>query len=174
MAVLIAIYIEIVLNTDKILSPKKRYMARSQNSFIKKLKAEKKRKKKQEKFQKKMEKKNAETSGDLKDMIAYVDQFGNPTDTPPDPSEKEEIEAEDIVLGIPPKSESDEVTVNEGTVSFFDDSKGFGFIKVKGSQESLFTHVSRHEDEIKEGNLVSFDVEPGDRGPVAVNVRIKK
>ena len=79
MAVLIAIYIEIVLNTDKILSPKKRYMARSQNSFIKKLKAEKKRKKKQEKFQKKMEKKNAETSGDLKDMIAYVDEDGNLT-----------------------------------------------------------------------------------------------
>jgi cold shock CspA family protein len=148
-------------------------MGRSHESFSKREKEKKKQKRKEEKLKRKEERKE-EGATSFDDMIAYVDDKGNIVDTPPDPTEKEEIEAEDIVLGIPKKSESDEVTVNEGTVSFFDDSKGFGFIKVKGSQESLFTHVSRHEDEIKEGNLVSFDVEPGDRGPVAVNVRIKK
>jgi len=148
-------------------------MGRSHESFSKREKEKKKQKRKEEKLKRKEERKE-EGATSFDDMIAYVDDKGNIVDTPPDPTDKEEIEAEDIVLGIPPKSESDEVTVNEGTVSFFDDSKGFGFIKVKGSQESLFTHVSRHEDEIKEGNLVSFDVEPGDRGPVAVNVRIKK
>ena len=148
-------------------------MGRSHESFSKREKEKKKQKRKEDKLKRKEERKeDGATSFD--DMIAYVDGKGNIVDTPPDPSEKEEIEAEDIVLGIPPKSESDEATVNEGTVSFFDDSKGFGFIKVKGSQESLFTHISRHEDEIKEGNKVSFDVEPGDRGPVAVNVRIMK
>ena len=57
-------------------------MARSQNSFMKKLKAEQKRKKKMEKFEKKMERKNQEKSGKLADMIAYVDADGNITNEP--------------------------------------------------------------------------------------------
>jgi hypothetical protein len=65
-------------------------MARSQNSFLKKVKAEKKRKKKKEKFEKKMEKKNQPTSGKLKDMLAYVDENGNITTE--NPEEKEENE----------------------------------------------------------------------------------
>lgn len=65
-------------------------MARSQNKYIKKQKADKKRKKKEAKFQKKMEKKNKDTSGDLKDMIAYVDEFGNITSEPPEKETKEE------------------------------------------------------------------------------------
>lgn len=68
-------------------------MSRSQNSFIKKQKAEKKRKKQKEKFERKVDKKNQETSGDLDDMIAYVDEFGNITDEPPEEktTEKEQI-----------------------------------------------------------------------------------
>ncbi len=57
-------------------------MARSQNSFIKKLKAEKKRKKREEKFQKKLERKNKEKSGDLESMMAYLDEDGNITTKP--------------------------------------------------------------------------------------------
>jgi hypothetical protein len=52
-------------------------MARSQNSFIKKLKAEKKKKKKREKFERKLEKKTEPSSGKLDDMLAYVDEEGN-------------------------------------------------------------------------------------------------
>lgn len=63
-------------------------MARSQNSFIKKLKAEKKAKKKQEKFKKKLEKKDKETSGDLENMMAYVDEFGNITSEPIEPEQE--------------------------------------------------------------------------------------
>lgn len=59
-------------------------MARSQNSFIKKTKAEKKKKKQKEKFQKKLEKKNQPKSGDLENMLAYVDEFGNITTDPPE------------------------------------------------------------------------------------------
>ena len=52
-------------------------MARNQNSFIKKQKAEKKRKKRQEKIQKKIDRKNKETDGSLDNMIAYLDEDGN-------------------------------------------------------------------------------------------------
>ena len=58
-------------------------MARSQNSFIKHQKAEKKRKKRQEKIQKKIDKKDQETTS-MDDMIAYVDEFGNILDSPPE------------------------------------------------------------------------------------------
>lgn len=70
------------------------------NAFIKRQKAEIKRKKKLEKQLRKEDKKNEETSGDLQDMIAYVDEFGNILEEPPEdqeavltpdsPSEKEE------------------------------------------------------------------------------------
>ena len=58
-------------------------MSGSQNSFIKKKKAEAKRKKKKAKFEKRLEKKNQPKSGKLDDMIAYVDEFGNFTSEPP-------------------------------------------------------------------------------------------
>lgn len=64
-------------------------MSRSQNSFIKHQKAEKKRKKRQEKIQKKIDKKDQEKNT-MGDMIAYVDEFGNITDEPPtEENEKE-------------------------------------------------------------------------------------
>ncbi len=62
-------------------------MVKSQNSFIKKQKAEKKRKKKQEKMQKRLDKESG--SGALEDMIAYVDEFGNITSEPPEEPKEE-------------------------------------------------------------------------------------
>lgn len=148
-------------------------MGRSNESWSKREKEKKKQKKKEEKLKKKEARKEENSGKDFDDMIAYVDEYGNITDTPPDPSQREEIDAEDIVLGIPPKSEREE-EVNEGTVKFFDDSKGYGFITVKGTGESLFTHIKSHIDEIKEGNRVTFDIAPGEKGPVAINVKVLK
>ena len=96
-------------------------MAKSQQTFGKREK-EKKRLKKREEKQKKKEARKAEAKeagGGI--PFAYVDQFGNLTDTPPDPSEKVKIDAEDIVLGIPQKEESDEEfdPVRKGKVAFF-------------------------------------------------------
>ncbi len=68
-------------------------MGRSQNSFIKNQKANRKKKKRQEKLQKKFDKKEQETSGKLDDMIAYVDEFGNIVDEKPEepkPTKKED------------------------------------------------------------------------------------
>lgn len=59
-------------------------MAGTQNSFIKKKKAEAKKKKRQAKFEKRLEKKNQPKSGKLSDMLAYVDEFGNISDEPPE------------------------------------------------------------------------------------------
>jgi len=58
----------------------------------------------------------------------------------------------------------------EGTVKFFNDSKGFGFIKHNDSDQETFVHVSGLIDEIRENDKVKFDVERGKKGLNAVNV----
>ncbi|TNF43930.1 MAG: cold-shock protein [Cytophagales bacterium] len=60
-------------------------MSKNQNTFIKKQKAELKRRKQKEKFEKKLERKAQPKDGSLDNMIAYVDEFGNISDTPPEP-----------------------------------------------------------------------------------------
>lgn len=62
-------------------------MARSQNSFMKKQREKKKQKKKEEKQQRKQERQENATGGSLDEMIAYVDEFGNITSTPPNEDE---------------------------------------------------------------------------------------
>lgn len=145
-------------------------MAKSQQTFNKIEKEKKKQKKREEKKKKKEERK---ASGETAAEFAYVDEFGNLTDTPPDPSKKVEIEAEDIEIGIPKKEDSEEEEKdfrNEGKVSFFDHSKGFGFIIDSRTQEKYFVHVTGLLDEIQENDLVSFELEKGQRGMNAVRV----
>ena len=59
-----------------------------------------------------------------------------------------------------------------GVVKFFNETKGFGFIKVDGSSEEIFVHVSGLQDEIRQDDQVTFDVERGKKGMNAVNVRL--
>jgi CspA family cold shock protein len=61
--------------------------------------------------------------------------------------------------------------MHTGTVKFFNETKGFGFIKVDGTNEELFVHVSGLIDQIKEGDRVYFQKEQGKKGMVAVQVR---
>ena len=66
-----------------------------------------------------------------------------------------------------------EDTLRTGTVSFFNDSKGYGFIKDQVSQESIFVHANALNGlTLKEGNKVNFEVEPGQKGPTAVRVKM--
>jgi aspartokinase-like uncharacterized kinase len=58
-------------------------MAKSNNSFIKKQKADKKKKKRQEKIQRKQDRKDTPGGGNWEDMIAYIDENGNLSDKPP-------------------------------------------------------------------------------------------
>jgi cold shock CspA family protein len=149
-------------------------MGRSQQTFSKSEK-EKKRLKKREDKRKKMEarKLDREENGTDGIPLAYVDHNGNLTDTPPDPSMKIKVKAKNIVLGVPQKEESDEVwdPVRNGKVSFYDSSKGFGFIIDTETNEKHFTHVSGIIDEITENDKVTFELEKGQRGMNAVKVK---
>jgi len=60
----------------------------------------------------------------------------------------------------------------EGTVKFFNETKGFGFIKPSDSGEDIFVHSSGLIDQIRENDNVEFDVEEGKKGMNAVNVRV--
>lgn len=60
---------------------------------------------------------------------------------------------------------------NTGTVKFFNDAKGFGFIVEEGSNQEHFVHISGCIDEIREGSRVEFDLENGKKGLNAVNVK---
>ncbi|MFA8436247.1 MAG: cold-shock protein [Marinifilaceae bacterium] len=60
----------------------------------------------------------------------------------------------------------------QGTVKFFNESKGFGFIKPDDSSEDIFVHVSGLIDEIQENDQVEYDVEKGRKGLNAVNVKV--
>ena len=146
-------------------------MAKSQQTFNKKEKEKNRLKKQKEKQQRREERKaNAKKGGSLDDMIAYVDANGNIIDTPPDPAEKEKIDPSTIEISIPRKEESEEDLIRTGIVEFFNDAKGFGFIKDLDSREKIFVHVNNLKEEIKEGNRVSFEVEQGLKGPNAVRV----
>jgi cold shock CspA family protein len=150
-------------------------MAKSQQTYNKGEK-EKKRLKKREEKRKKMEarKLDAKENGKKGIEFAYVDFNGNLTDTPPDPSQKVVVDVEDIEISIPKMLDSDRVEVDpirKGTVSFFDTSKGFGFIIDTENNEKYFTHVSGIIDEIAENDKVTFELEKGQRGMNAVRVK---
>jgi cold shock CspA family protein len=147
-------------------------MAKSQETFNKKEVRNKKEKKRKDKEQKRLDKKDVEKSSSLEDMMMYVDENGNLTSTPPDPTKKKKVSLSDIEISIPKRSDLDVVdSVRKGVVSFYNDAKGFGFIKDLETQQSVFFHVNNLKDEVKENNIVSFEVEMGPKGATAVNVR---
>lgn len=146
-------------------------MARSQESFNKKEKEKKRLKKKKEKQQKREERKLNTEGGGPDSMIAYVDENGNITDTLPDPTKKKKIDAKSIEIGIPKKEEGEVPSIRKGRVEFFNDSKGFGFIKELGTQEKFFVHVNGLIEEIVENDMVTFELERGLKGMNAVRVK---
>lgn len=62
--------------------------------------------------------------------------------------------------------------MQQGTVKFFNETKGFGFITPSNGGADVFVHVSGLIDEIRENDIVSYDMEEGRRGPNAVNVKV--
>ncbi len=146
-------------------------MARSSATFSKREKEKKRRQKQQEKQARKEERKANASGGGLDNMMAYVDENGVITDTPPDPSNKIEVDAEEIVLGIPKKEEEDVPAERTGRIDFFDTSKGFGFINEDGTPERYFVHISGMIDEVGENDKVVFEIEKGPKGLNAVRVK---
>ena len=149
-------------------------MAKSQETFGKKEREKKRLKKRQDKLLKAQERKDSNLKGTgLDNMFAYVDEFGQLSDTPPDPTVKKvEIDVDSIVIGASVREPEEEVDpVHKGIVEFFNDAKGFGFIKDKVSHEKFFVHMSGLIDDIKEGNAVTFELEQGQKGLNAVKVK---
>lgn len=62
--------------------------------------------------------------------------------------------------------------MQEGIVKFFNNEKGFGFIKPNDSSEDIFVHVNGLIDDIRENDKVQYETEPGKKGMNAVNVEV--
>jgi cold shock CspA family protein len=148
-------------------------MGRSKETFGKKEVRNKRMQKRKDKEKRKLEKKE-QGKQSMDDIIAYVDENGMITDTPPDLSQKQEIDASTIEIGTPKKEFREDNTLRQGTVTKFDASKGYGFIVDTSTKESIFFHINDCEGEIKYGNLVEFDTEKGLKGIKAKDVRLKK
>jgi cold shock CspA family protein len=148
-------------------------MTRTRDSFNKKDQEKARLKKRLEKEQKKEDRKaNSRKGKGFDDMMAYVDFDGNIVSTPPDPSMRQEINVEDIQISVSKRAENDlPDEPKKGVVTFFNESKGYGFIKETGSQQSIFFHVKELEEPVKENDLVAFETDRGPKGINAVKVR---
>lgn len=139
-------------------------------SYNKREVEKKKEQKRQEKLKRKEERK-ANSGSSFEEMIAYVDENGMITSTPPDLTSKQKIDIEDIAISTP-KKEDVEDPILRGRVEFFNSSKGYGFIKDTGSTEKYFFHVSSAPESIAEGNVVTFELERGQKGMNAVRIAL--
>jgi len=146
-------------------------MASSQETFSKREKEKKRLKKRLDKQQKLAERKANSPGGGLDNMIAYVDENGRITDTPPDPANRRKVNVESIQIGVPKREVEEANAIRTGRVEFFNTSKGFGFIKDAENQEKYFVHINNVTGEIKEGDNVTFETERSFKGMNAVRVK---
>ena len=148
-------------------------MARSQETWNKKEKEKQRQKKNEDKAKKKEARRDQSSSGKLEDMMVYVDEHGMLTDTPPDELKKKiEINPDDIEIGIPKREAGEEIDpVRQGKVAFFNNDKGYGFIRDLSSQESIFVHIKALTEPIAENDKVTFETEKGPKGLTAVRVK---
>jgi len=148
-------------------------MAKSRETFGKKEKEKKKLKERQEKAEKMQERKaNAKKGKSLEEMMAYVDENGNISSSPPDPRKKKIFKQEEMQISIPKQEDRDVAEAErKGVITFFNDEKGFGFINDLQTQERVFIHINQLSEPVKEHDKVTFEVEMGPKGPSAINVR---
>ena len=148
-------------------------MAKSQETFGKKEKQKKKLKQRQDKAEKmEARKANAKKGKTLEEMMAYVDENGNLSSTPPDVRKKKVFNSQDMQISIPRQEDrAPEELVRTGVVTFFNQDKGFGFIKDSQTQESVFVHVNQLSEPLKEHDKVNFEVEMGPKGANATKVK---
>ena len=146
-------------------------MGSSTETFSKKEREKKKLKKQLDKKERSDDRKKSAVKGQgLEDMMAYVDPSGNITSVPQEPGNRKKVLVQDIQIGTLKQKEVESEIVRKGTVTFFNESKGFGFIKDRQTQESVFVHINAVVFAIKENDKVTFEVEPGQKGPTAVKV----
>jgi len=147
-------------------------MAKSQASSTKKEKEKIKLQKKKDKELRKQERKaNSKEGKSFEDMLAYVDENGNITSTPPDPTKKRSVALDDIIIGARKHEDVKQDSNRTGKVTFFNSSKGYGFIKDDQNQDSIFVHSNALQSPIQENDKVSFQTERTPKGMAAINVK---
>ncbi len=144
-------------------------------TFNKKERNKKKLQKRKEKEQRRDEKR-LEPSGksSMEDMIAYVDENGNLSATPPDPQKARKVALDDIAISTPREIPPDPDALLQGVVTYFDAAKGYGFISNTRTQERVFVHVNQLADpgiSLATGNKVEYAAQKGPRGLQAELVR---
>jgi cold shock CspA family protein len=148
-------------------------MSKPKGTFSKREKEKQRLKEKNEKREKMEERKANQKKGrSLDEMMAYIDENGNITSTPPDPEKKKVFNAEDIEIGVP-KFDAQDKLHQHGRVDHFNDSKGFGFI-IQDNGAKIFFHISQATYKVKEGDLVTYTVERGPKGLNAVGVTLQQ
>ena len=142
-------------------------------TYSKKEKEKQRQKKRNDKQEKKEDRKaNAQKGQPLNQMLAYVDENGNISSTPPDPRRKRQINEEDIQIGVPKQEDGPvQEVIRQGVVTFFNTSKGYGFIRDLQTQESIFVHINALIDPINESDKVTFSTTMTPKGPNAVEVK---
>jgi len=152
-------------------------MAKSQQTFNKKEREIKRKKKRQEKLERQRMRKELKAQSGKKtfeEQLSYLDENGNLTDAPPDPAKKFEVKAEDINLSVPHQKHGPMTGASKGKVKFFNDEKGYGFIIDATTKESLFVHIKDLEQEVKQDDKVTYEIQKGPKGFIAVNVKLSK
>ena len=144
--------------------------------FSKRDREKKKQQAKKEKEERKRERKEQARDGNsLSEMIAYLDENGNLTSTPPDPSKRREFNIEDIQIGTPKLEDRvQEEKFDEGVVTYFNEEKGFGFIRHIQTKQSIFVHNKQLSSPVQINNKVRFVIAKGLKGPEATQVSIIK
>lgn len=132
---------------------------------------------KQSKRQEKQKRKEERQSSGVRsfdEMLAYVDENGVLHSSPEDVKPKSAVDAAEILVSVPKKSDEDNDTPLTGMVEHYDAAKGYGFIKNTDNAEKYFFHISNAPADIAEGKRVSFEIESGPRGMNAVRISIIK
>lgn len=121
---------------------------------------------------KKRESKKLAGKESFDDMIAYVDENGVISSTPPEiNAKKEKIKQEEIIISTPKKTDEPPVIL-KGRIEFFNTSKGYGFIKNLSGTDKYFFHINNVKSSVSENDIVTFDLERGPKGMNAVNVSL--
>jgi cold shock CspA family protein len=146
-------------------------MAKSNETFNKKEKEKKRKKKLEDKKEKAAERKaNSGKGKGLEDMMAYVDENGNITSSKPKSTQPKMIELADVPIATPKKVEDAEDPLKSGVISFYNTSKGFGFIRNAKSGENIFFHVNQLSYPAQENDKVNYLTEKGPKGLIAIKI----
>lgn len=144
-------------------------MARSKESFNKREKEKQRQKEKRQKREKMEERRANQVKGKpFDEMLAYIDENGNISSTPPDPQKMKPVNLEDIEIGVSNRKVAEDV-LKAGKIDYFDRAKGFGFI-LQNDGDKIFFHISGASYPVREGDRVNYRIERGPKDWQAVDI----